>query len=362
MRNKLGTISKPQGSDKLPFSSKAIPAMRISDWIAKSLSEFGVKRVHGLMGGGAAVLNDGFISCREIDYICYHHEQSAGHGAIGESKYSGRLAVVNPTTGCGGTNCITSVVNAWQDSVPILFISGNVNQNTCTNYIKRSKGIKLRTYGIQEHDIISTVKDITKFSAFVDKAEDIPKLMQLAISASLSGRKGPVWLDIPSNIQSSMLQSVYKIKKPALEKKKTSDFEALEQAINSSHRPLILAGGGIRQSGNVNAFNYFINKYNIPFVSSYASRDLSAHSNPLNIGTVGIKGSRAGNFALQNCDLLLILGCRMASPVIGYDPSLFSPESFKIMVDIDPQELEKDDIMINMPICSDLSHFFQEVL
>lgn len=358
----MGTISKPQGSDKFPYSSKLVPTMRASDWIAKSLSEFGVKRVHGLMGGGAAGLNDGFISCPDIDYICYHHEQSAGHGAIGESKYSGRLAVVNPTTGCGGTNCITSVVNAWQDSVPILFLSGNVNQNTCTNYINRSKDIKLRTYGIQEHDIISTVKDITKFSAFVDKAEDIPKLIQLAISASLSGRKGPVWLDIPANIQSSVIQSDYKITEPQPEKNEAISVGALKQALNSSHRPLILAGGGIRQSENVSSFNNFIDKYNIPFVSSYASRDVSAHNNPLNIGTVGIKGSRAANFALQNCDLLLILGCRLASPVIGYDPSLFSPNSFKIMVDIDLQELEKDNVMINMPIYSDLSYFFQEVL
>lgn len=358
----MGTISKPQGSDKFSYSSKLVPAMRTSDWIAKSLSEFGVKRVHGLMGGGAAGLNDGFISCPDIDYICYHHEQSAGHGAIGESKYSGRLAVVNPTTGCGGTNCITSVVNAWQDSVPILFLSGNVNQNTCTNYINRSKDIKLRTYGIQEHDIISTVKDITKFSAFVDKAEDIPKLIQLAISASLSGRKGPVWLDIPANIQSSVIQSDYKITEPQPEKNEAISVGALKQALNSSHRPLILAGGGIRQSENVSSFNNFIDKYNIPFVSSYASRDVSAHNNPLNIGTVGIKGSRAANFALQNCDLLLILGCRLASPVIGYDPSLFSPNSFKIMVDIDLQELEKDNVMINMPIYSDLSYFFQEVL
>lgn len=358
----MGTISKPQGSDKFPYSSKLVPTMRASDWIAKSLSEFGVKRVHGLMGGGAAGLNDGFISCPDIDYICYHHEQSAGHGAIGESKYSGRLAVVNPTTGCGGTNCVTSVVNAWQDSVPILFLSGNVNQNTCTNYINRSKDIKLRTYGIQEHDIISTVKDITKFSAFVDKAEDIPKLIQLAISASLSGRKGPVWLDIPANIQSSVIQSDYKITEPQPEKNEAISVGALKQALNSSHRPLILAGGGIRQSENVSSFNNFVDKYNIPFVSSYASRDVSAHNNPLNIGTVGIKGSRAANFALQNCDLLLILGCRLASPVIGYDPSLFSPNSFKIMVDIDLQELEKDNVMINMPIYSDLSYFFQEVL
>ena len=358
----MGTILKPQDSDRLSFSSKVVPETRISDWIAKSLSEFGVKRVHGLMGGGAAGLNDGFISSPDIDYICYHHEQSAGHGAIGESKYSGKLAVVNPTTGCGGTNCITSVVNAWQDSVPVLFLSGNVNQNTCTNYIKRSKGVKLRTYGIQEHDIISTVKDITKFSTFVDKAEDVPELLQLAISASLSGRKGPVWLDIPANIQSSIIQSDHKIKDPQPEKNQAIDFSALKHALNSSHRPLILAGGGVRQSENVSAFNTFINKYNIPFVSSYASRDLSAHNNSLNIGTVGIKGSRAANFALQNCDLLLILGCRMASPVIGYDPDLFSPDSFKIMVDIDLQELEKDDGMINMPIHSDLSYFFQEVL
>ena len=361
MRFKMEPILKSEGYDKPSYSSQLIPELRVSDWIAAALSGFGVKRVHGLMGGGAAGLNDGFISCPDIDYICYHHEQSAGHAAIGESKYSGNLAVVNPTTGCGGTNCITSVVNAWQDSVPILFLSGNVHQNTCTNHIKKSKGINLRTYGIQEHDIISTVKNITKFSAFVDTPADAPEVIQSAISASLSGRKGPVWVDIPANIQSSIIQSIYEIKKPQPNKQKNIDFRALKQALKSSDRPLILAGGGIRQSTNVGAFNNFINKYDIPYVSSYASRDLSAHNNPLNIGTVGIKGSRAANFALQNCDLLLILGCRLASPVIGYDPSLFSSNSFKIMVDIDPQELKKDDVLIDMPIFSDLSYFFQEV-
>ena len=358
----MGTVSKPSGYNVQKYRSLVMPKVRASDWIASALSNFGVRRIHGLMGGGAAGLNDGFISCPDIDYICYHHEQSAGHGAIGESKFSGKLAVVNPTTGCGGTNCITSVVNAWQDSVPVLFLSGNVHQDTCTNHIYKSKGIKLRTYGIQEHDIIPTVKEITKFSAFVDRAEDIPEILQSAVSAALTGRRGPVWIDIPSNLQTSLIQTLSKLKKPKLDKKSPIKFSAVYKALNSSQRPLILAGGGIRQSENVGAFNAFIKKYNIPFVSTYSSRDFAAHSNPLNIGTVGIKGSRAGNFALQNCDLLLILGCRMASPVIGYEPGLFSANSLKIMVDVDSEELRKDAVKIDMPIHSDLSYFFEEMI
>ena len=174
--------------------------MRVCDWIADYLKSLGVERVHGLMGGGAAGLNDGFIK-QNMPYICYHHEQGAGHAAIGESKYTGKLAVVNPTTGCAGTNCSTSVLDAWQDSVPVLFISGNVRRDTCSGWINHTNGVNIRKYGIQEHHVVDTYKSITKYSKFVIDPLEVAYTMQQAVYLATTGRPGPVWVDIPGDIQ-----------------------------------------------------------------------------------------------------------------------------------------------------------------
>ena len=155
--------------------------MRVADWIAHYLHSIGVERIHGMMGGGAATLNDGFIKNPDLEYICYHHEQGAGHAAIGEAKYTGKLAVVNPTTGCGGTNCATSVLNAWQDGVPILFLSGNVKSTNCSNIINKGQGAHIRYHGAQEHDIISTMASMTKFSQFVASAKQVQQALHSAV-------------------------------------------------------------------------------------------------------------------------------------------------------------------------------------
>jgi len=179
--------------------------MRVADWIADYLWEIGVSRVHGLMGGGAAGLNDGFIKHKGIEYICYHHEQGAGHAAIGEAKYTGQLSVVNPTTGCGGTNCVTSVLNAWQDGVPVLFLSGNVRADNTAHWLRTSKDVKVRHYGAQEHHIIDTVASITKLAAFITDPENVEYGMHMAVDHATRGRPGPVWVDIPSNIQAAQM-------------------------------------------------------------------------------------------------------------------------------------------------------------
>ena len=334
--------------------------MRVSDWIANYLKSIGVERVHGLMGGGAAGLNDGFIK-QGMPYICYHHEQGAGHAAIGESKITGKISVVNPTTGCAGTNCATSVLNAWQDSVPVVFISGNVRRNTCTNAINRERFTKLRKYGIQEHDVIKTYQSITKYSVFIDRPEDVCYELQKAIYVATSYRKGPVWIDIPSDVQSAQMP----------ENPRTYDFElnaasispevaeTYKTLLNKASRPIILAGYGIRQSDTVEQFKSFIEQYNIPYVSTYGARDYTEFNHPLNIGAVGIKGSRAGNFAMQNADLLLILGCSLNSSVIGYDPAQFSPKSYKILIDVDHNELEKNIIQVDKKCYTSLDKFFE---
>ena len=317
--------------------------MRVCDWIAQFLYKKGIDRVHGLMGGGASGLNDGFIKHGKIKYICYHHEQGAGHAAIGESKYTGNFSVVNPTTGCGGTNCATSVLNAWQDSVPVVFISGNVRLNTCSGEINKQKNINIRKYGIQEHHIVDTYKTMTKFSYFVTNVDEVKEVLEKAIEIATSGRKGPVWIDIPGDIQTALMPN---------------SSNTLDNFWKDSQRPLVLAGYGIRQSNTVELFRQFILYHNVPYVSTYGARDYFEHDHPLNIGTVGIKGSRAGNFALQNCDSLLVLGSSLNSSVIGYDPKQFSPYSTKLIVDCDEDELKKNIIGQYQTLNIDLKEFF----
>ena len=339
--------------------------MRVADWIAEYLHSIGVRRVHGLMGGGAAGLNDGFIKHGGIEYICYHHEQGAGHAAIGEAKYTGKLAVVNPTTGCGGTNCATSVLNAWQDGVPVLFISGNVRKDTCTAYLNREKQISLRHYGLQEHDISKTVRNMTKMSLFVDMKNYLSYYMEMAVHRATSGRPGPVWIDIPIDIQQAEM--------PEDSKPFNNDEwidaarcqpvpESLPALLNVARRPVILAGMGIRQSGCVDQFVQFVTKYQIPFVTTYGAQDYLPYDHPLNMGTIGSRGTRFGNFAMQNASLLLILGTSMNAGVIGYDPKQFSPESLKIYVDLDHNELAKDIVPVSHKIRTTLDRFFAEML
>lgn len=309
--------------------------MRVCDWIADYLYKSGVKRIHGLMGGGAAGLNDGFIKHPKLDYICYHHEQSAGHAAIGEAKYSGNIAVVNPTTGCGGTNCITSVLDAWQDSVPVIFISGNVKTTDCTIMFENEPD--LRKFGIQEHNIIETVKSITKEAIFINHPGKVKYELMKAITIAKSSRPGPVWIDIPADVQTAEMPensleffTIFKDESKSylytIKKDITNYFNAFE-------RPLVLVGGGIRQSGTVDQFMKFIDQYQIPFVSTYAGCDIAPYQHPLNVGVVGIRGSRAGNFALQNANLLLVLGSSLNASILGYNKEDFAKNAIKVIID-----------------------------
>ena len=335
--------------------------MRVCDWIADYLYQQGITKVHGLMGGGASGLNDGFIKHGKIGYICYHHEQGAGHAAIGESKFTGELAVVNPTTGCAGTNCATSVLNAWQDGVPVLFLSGNVRLNTCSSWINMQKGIHLRKYGIQEHNIVSTYAGMTKYSKFITRPEDVAYQLSYAIHIAKEGRKGPVWIDIPGDVQTAQMPEDYTLYVDPTLPAKRENLYRIKGKLETAKRPIVLAGYGIRQSNTVKEFVNFIETYDLPFVSTYGGRDYTPNSHHLSIGAVGIKGSRAGNFAMQNADCLLVLGSSLNSSVIGYDPKQFSPESYKILIDIDDNELKKDVLSIHEKICMSLPDFFKEM-
>ncbi len=341
--------------------------MRVCDYIANQLSKIHVKRIFGLMGGGASGLNDGFIKHPDLDYICFHNEQGAGHAAIGESKFRGWLSVVNPTTGCGGTNCITSVLDAYQDSVPVLFISGNVRQDQTTNrYNNTNFEYPIRKYGIQEHDIIPTVQSITKYSYFLDDADYTRGILQNAVNFALSPRCGPVWIDIPADIQVANIPDDTADIHIDIQNKFAWDelpnhFVSTYMKYNTYKRPLFLVGGGVRQSGLVSRFNNIVNKYSIPYVSTYAARDYMPYDDQYNIGTIGIKGSRAGNMALQKCDALIMLGTSLNVSHIGYDSKNFAPNAFKIHVDCDNKELYKKLSVADEKYHMHLDYFFEQL-
>lgn len=352
--------------------------MRVCDYIAEYFWQLGCKHVYGLMGGGASGLNDGFIKHGKIEYICFHNEQGAAHAAVAESKTTGNISLVNPTTGCGGTNCITSLLAAWQDSVPVVFISGNVGLEQCSRFLKdNTNAYSLRKFGIQEHDIIETVKSITKYSKFVDNPQDIKKILDDAVHYATVDRPGPVWIDIPSNIQTFDISNVIdctNIERSKIEHSANTmplkAYVEIPTLLKDKKRPVVLAGQGIKQSKTQGQFQQFIEHYNIPYVYTYGASDLLPYNHPLCIGAIGIKGSRAGNFAMQAADLLFILGCSVNNSHTGYDLSTWSPYSTKVFVTIDPNEYNKyihhctarELISIEWRIQCDLSVFFKDML
>jgi acetolactate synthase-1/2/3 large subunit len=336
--------------------------MRVCDYIAERLHKEGVTHVYGLVGGGCAGLNDGFFCNPDIQFIGFHHEQGAGHAAVGSARTNRKLAVANVTTGCGGTNALTSCLNAWQESVPVLFLSGNTRLNNIASYINKQKGINLRRYGIQEHDIVNTVKTMTKYSVLIESIDDVVYELEKAIHIATTGRPGPVWVDVPGNIQTAQLPEnprQFITEEIAGQIPTELMTDVLMNTIYKSQRPVIIAGAGIGISKSSEMFRNFVEKYNIPFVTNFLTRDLIEYDHPRNVGMWGIKGNRAANFAVQNSDCLIILGSSMNVTHIGYDEKSFSPHSKKIMIDIDDNELKKDIFKVDYPIVGNVKDFLE---
>lgn len=351
---------------------------RVCDYIAEYLYSIGIRYVFGVTGGGASGINDGFAKFKKIEYISCHHEQSAANAAVGYSKFNYQLSVVNPTTGCGGLNCVTPLCSAYQDHVPVLFISGNVAENQTTKFFREQKGIKLRKLGVQEADIIEVVKPLCKYSVTLDKPENVAYELQKAISIALEAPMGPVWIDIPANVQGALINKdelkqyikeekittfiyateedfIYEIGKPR------NQIEELKDDLNKYSRCLIIAGNGINLSNTREEFKKFVEKYNIPFVTTFLGVDIIEGNHPLFIGRVGIKGTRSGNFVLQNCNLLLVLGASLNIPITGYMPEKFASQAKKIIIDVNVENHSKNTVKIDKIIKIDLRNFFKYI-
>ena len=328
--------------------------IKISDYIIEFLLQNNIDTIFTLSGGFIGpILNS--ISKYNIKYYCLCHEQAAAMAADAYYRISRKPCCLLITNGPGSTNTLTGVIGAFQDSIPIFIISGNVPFEQSLN----SQELNLRQLGIQELNIIPIVKTFTNYSYIIKNAEDVKFVLNDAYQKCISNRMGPVWVDIPINIQNYYLEDNNHLTNNILQENYTNkvDYNFIINKIISAKRPLFIIGNGIWLSNTEKIFNEILDKLKIPVVSTWLSKDIVNNLNPLYIGTIGILGERHANFAIQTCDLLIILGCRLTLTQIGYDYINFSKKSYKIMVDIDENELYKKTINIDLRINNNLYNF-----
>jgi len=341
--------------------------MKLSDYIVERLAGWGVRHIFLVTGGGAMHLNDSIGKEPRIQYVCNHHEQASAMAAEAYARISGQPGVVNVTTGPGGINALNGVFGAWTDSIPMLVVSGQVKRETCM----RAQGITgLRQLGDQEADIIAMVANITKYAVMIDDPLSIRYHLERAWRLAQSGRPGPCWLDIPVDVQAALVDpATLRAYDPTEDEptqdgdssRLTSDCREVLDRIRNAKRPVILAGTGVRAAHAVAEFDELIHRLGVPVTTAW-THDLIASDDPLFCGRPGAVGDRAGNFTVQNADVLLILGSRLNIRQISYNWQSFAPRAFKIQVDIDAAEFHKPTIQPDMAIHRDLKQVLQELL
>lgn len=332
--------------------------MKVSDYIVDFFKKQGIDVVFTITGGFAMHLNDSFGRTDTIRSYYQHHEQACGYSAIGYTKSTNKPSIVCTTAGVAATNAISTCLVAHQDSVPIFYISGQT-KSTETIRSLNNDTLKLRHYSGADCDIISMVTPITKFAYEIKTIHEVPAVFSKAYNEMVSGRPGPVWISIPVDIQGYQIEAT---SIPAIVSQPLTierfELDELYSLLDSSNRPLLLIGNGIKLSKCQQKLKQFLHQNNIPCVFTILSSDTLETSDSLNIGKVGLIGDRHGNFAIQNCDLLISLGCRMAQGIVGYRPEWFSRNSKKVIIDIDKNELLKENINYDLKIQSDLNMFF----
>lgn len=337
---------------------------RVADYIADYIHDLGVKDVFMVSGGGMMFLSDGLAMKPEINVVCTHHEQAAAMAAVGYAKYTEGFGVAYITTGCGGTNAVTGLLDAWQDNVPCLFISGQCKRKETV----RNSGLPLRQFGVQEVDIIAVVEPLTKYAVMVNDPEKIAWHLDKAVHQARTGRPGPVWLDIPMDVQGAAidetkLERFDATNEPAdfITEPLIGDLEKVAKLFASAKRPIIVAGQGIRLAGAIPAFRKFIEENRIPVVASRLGIDMLPSEHPLFIGRIGNKGDRAGNFAVQNADLVLVIGSRLSVSSTGHEYQTFAREATMVIIDIDPVEHRKNTVRVDLFINADAGRFLDSI-
>lgn len=332
--------------------------IRVADYLMRSLADQGITDIYMLPGGGAMHLNDAVACEPRLKPTVCHHEQACGIAA----EASGR---VNPagfgcamvTTGPGATNILTPVAGAWIESLPLMVVSGQVKRADAL------RGRPLRQGGVQEVDIVSIAKPITKFARTVQQPADIRRDLEEALWNLRTGRPGPVWLDVPLDVQAAQIdpaQLAPFVLPPAAEMcLDAAVFQKLSVLLAKAKRPLILAGHGVRIAGGAHQFAKLAEAFGIPCAFTWNASDLLPYAHPLYVGRPGVVAARAPNLAVQNCDLLISIGCRLDNIITAYNPKGFARVADKVVVDIDEHELAKHEFSIAMPVHADAKAFLQ---
>jgi acetolactate synthase-1/2/3 large subunit len=372
--------------------------MRVADYIAQRIVDLGVEHVFLVTGGGAMHLDDAIGLRPELTYVCNHHEQACAIAVEGYARVRGDIGVAVVTSGPGGTNAITGVLGQWHDSVPALYVSGQVKYETTV----ASTDLPLRQLGDQEADIVRLVAPITKYAVVVNDPATVRYHFEKAVWLARAGRPGPVWLDVPLNVQAFQIDpatlpgfdpaELLEAQSPHAEASTRNNaraggwspvqpaaqsrgafFGAYDEAnvrrqasealarLQAAERPVILAGSAVRSSGAVDAFLRVVDRLGVPVCTAWNAQDVLWEDHPLFAGRPGTLGDRAGNFALQNADVLLSVGCRLNVRQIGYEFPAFARAAFRIVVDIDEAELHKPTIRPDMAVAADVQVFLSEL-
>jgi acetolactate synthase-1/2/3 large subunit len=336
--------------------------MRVADYLVRRLADLGVKHVFLVPGGGAMHLNDALTLEPRITAVPCHHEQACGIAAEAEGRVRETFGVAMVTTGPGATNVLTPVVGAWIESVPLFVISGQVKTADLL------RGRPLRQTGVQEVDVVSMVRGCTKYAVTLEKPADVRREFERAVHEMLSGRKGPAWIDVPLDIQGAQVdpEALEAFVPPASD---PTGIDQLPAAISKVHellaaaeRPLILAGHGVRLSGAARRFRELVDRLSVPVVTTWNALDLLPWDHPFCVGRPGVVASRAPNFAVQNCDLLVAIGSRLDNVITAYNPRGFARAAKKVVVDVDPHELEKLDMDVTAAVQADVATFIDAML
>ena len=342
--------------------------VRLADYVANFLVEHGVTDVFSVVGGGAMHLNDALGHCKGLKVTYNHHEQACAMAAEAYARLDNRIAAVCVTTGPGGTNAITGVVGGWLDSIPMFVISGQVRYDTTARFALKEAGAKVRAMGDQEYDIVKSVEPMTKYAVMIEDPLTIRYALEKAWHLALTGRPGPVWVDIPVNYQGCYIETEDlkgydpaeddAFLPPPIEKQ---TVETVLDMIRHAKRPVFHAGYGIRLSGGYKAFRSVVEKLNIPVVTYWNAVDLIEDEHPLYCGRAGNMGDRPGNWAIQNADLILAVGTRISIRQVGYNWQTWARAAKVIMVDVDEGEMKKPTLHVDLPIWADAKDFLSNL-
>lgn len=330
---------------------------RVADIIMDILVENGIDNCFAVVGGGAMHLDNALALNDSINKYFNHHEQACAMAAEAYARISGKMAAVCVTSGPGATNTITGVMGCWQDSLPMLVLSGQVRSNITIE----SSGLPLRYRGMQEFNIIDSVQNMTKYAVMIKDPLDIKRQLQKAIDIALTGRRGPVWLDIPLDIQSAQIEEedMYDIDLsedvPCASKE---DISFMLEKLKSAKRPCILVGNGVANTHNIEKFREFSGILNVPVVAACIAADAMYMECPGFYGMSGSLGPRTGNFIVQNADVIVSIGCSLGFKMTGFAQEKFAPNAFIISVEVDENEVKKPGVRVDKLIHTDLSEFF----